>query len=116
MTATIYPGILAGFCFILVLILLGFVVPMIEGIFQGRELNAFTAFVMGFSLAFRTWWWVYVPLILVLAVWGFFRLRTTEGKIWLERQLMKLPVVKTLMERQLMKLPVVKTLMVHPTK
>lgn len=97
LTAMIYPGILAGFCFLLIIVLLGFVVPMIEGIFQGRELNAFTAFVMGLSHAFRTWWWVYVPVILALAVWSFFRLRTPEGKSWLERQLLKLPVVKTLM-------------------
>ncbi len=97
MTAMIYPGILAGFCFILVIILLGFVVPMIEGIFQGRELNAFTAFVMGLSHAFRTWWWVYVPVIALVVVWVFFRLRTPEGKSWLERQFLKLPVVKTLM-------------------
>ncbi|ADI39249.1 General secretion pathway protein F [Waddlia chondrophila 2032/99] len=97
MTAMIYPGILAGFCLVLIIILLGFVVPMIEGIFQGRELNAFTAFVMGLSHAFRAWWWVYVPVVFTFATWAFFRLRTPEGKSWLERQLLKIPVIKTLM-------------------
>lgn len=97
MTAMIYPGILAGFCLLLIIVLLGFVVPMIEGIFKGRELNAFTAFVMGLSHAFRTWWWVYVPVIVAIVTWTIFRLRTPEGKLWMERQLLKLPVVKTLM-------------------
>lgn len=97
MTAMIYPGILAGFCFVLIIVLLGFVVPMIEGIFQGRDLNAFTNFVMGLSHAFRKWWWVYLPVLLVLSLWAFLRLRTPDGVRWLERQLLKLPVVKTLM-------------------
>ncbi len=97
MTAMIYPGILAGFCLILIIILLGFVVPMIEGIFQGRRLNAFTNLVMGLSYAFRKWWWVYFPVFLVVSIWAFLRLRTSDGKRWLERQLLKLPVVKTLM-------------------
>jgi general secretion pathway protein F len=97
MTAMIYPGILAGFCLVLIVILLGFVVPMIEGIFQGRDLNAFTAFVMALSKGFRAWWWVYVPVLIGVIVWSYFRLRTDRGKLWLERQLLKLPVIRTLM-------------------
>ncbi len=97
MTAMIYPGILAGFCLLLIVVLLGFVVPMIEGIFKGRDLNAFTASVMWISQAFRAWWWVYLPVIVGLGVWGYLRLRTEQGKLWLERTLLKVPIVKGLM-------------------
>ncbi len=96
MTAMIYPGILAAFCFVLIIILLGFVVPMIEGIFQGRELNPFTQFIMSLSQAFRTWWWAYVPLFSALIAWIYFKLRTPEGKLWIERLLLRVPVVRWL--------------------
>lgn len=97
MTAMIYPGILAGFCLLLIVILLGFVVPMIEGIFKGRDLNAFTASVMWLSQVFRAWWWLYIPIIIGIGVWGFLRLRTEKGQLWFEKMLMKVPIVKGLM-------------------
>lgn len=96
MTALIYPGILAGFCCVLIVILLGFVVPMIEGIFEGRELNAYTAFVISLSHAFRTWWWIYLPLMALSIGYLIYRLRTPEGKLWIERFLLKVPVVRWL--------------------
>lgn len=97
MTAMIYPGILAGFCLLLIVVLLAFVVPMIEGIFQGRDLNAFTAFIMQLSKVFRTWWWIYVPVITGLGIWSYMKLRTDAGQLWLERFLLKVPIVKGLM-------------------
>lgn len=48
-TAMLYPGILAGFCLVIIGVLLGFVIPSIEGMFEGRELNGFTAAVFGVS-------------------------------------------------------------------
>lgn len=48
-TAMLYPSILAGFCFVIIGVLLGFVIPSIEGMFEGRELNGFTATVFGVS-------------------------------------------------------------------
>jgi len=52
-TSMIYPVILALFSLLIIGLLLGFVVPSIEGIFEGRKLNAFTEFVLGMSHFFR---------------------------------------------------------------
>lgn len=96
-TAMVYPAILAGFSMLIILMLLGFVIPSIEGIFEGRKLNGFTAFVLSVSHFFRDYWWVYIPLILGAVGYFVYYIRQPAGKLWLERTFMKLPIVKTLM-------------------
>lgn len=95
-TAMIYPAILASFALIVIIMLMGFVVPSIEGIFAERQLNNFTSFVLGASYYFRHYWWVYVPLIGILGFFSFYKLRSPEGKLWLERLFLRLPVIKHL--------------------
>lgn len=96
-TAMVYPAILAGFSMLIILMLLGFVIPSIEGIFEGRKLNGFTAFVLSVSHFFRDYWWVYIPLVLGAVGYFVYYIRQPAGKLWLERTFMKLPIVKTLM-------------------
>lgn len=96
-TAMIYPAILSGFSLLVISLLLGFVIPSIEGIFADRELPTFTAFVIGASHFFREYWWLYVPLLVGSVGWFIWKMRTPQGKLWLERFLMKIPLVKTLM-------------------
>jgi len=95
-TALIYPGILGGFSLLIIGVLLGFVVPSLEGIFAERKLNAFTHAVLGFSHLFREYWWLYFPLIIGSVGWGIWRLRSAKGRLWLEKTLLKVPLVKTL--------------------
>lgn len=95
-TAMIYPGILAAFSLVIVTLLLGFVVPSIEGIFEDRSLNGFTAFVLSVSHIFRDYWWLYIPLIAFTITFGIIKLRSEKGKLWLQRNLLKVPVMKTL--------------------
>jgi general secretion pathway protein F len=95
-TAMIYPGILGGFSFLIICVLLGFVVPSLEGIFAERKLNAFTNSVLGVSHMFREYWWFYFPLVaggLVTAIW---KLRTPQGRLWMERTVLKVPLLKAL--------------------
>jgi general secretion pathway protein F len=96
-TAMVYPGILAGFSFLIILMLLGFVVPSIEGIFAERKLNGFTQFVLSTSHFFRNYWWLYLPLIVGTLVYLVYLLRTPDGQAWLERTFLKLPIIRTLM-------------------
>lgn len=96
-SALIYPGILMVFSLLVISLLLGYVVPSIESIFVGRELNSFTQFVLNVSHIFRHYWWVYIPIISVMVIWIVFKIRTTEGKLWLERNLLKLPLIRTLL-------------------
>ena len=95
-TALIYPSVLAAFSFLIIAVLIGFVLPSIEGIFAERSLNAFTSFVLGVSYYARTYWWLYIPLIAATATYVTLKLRSPAGKLWLERTLLKIPVLRTL--------------------
>lgn len=95
-TAMIYPGILGGFSLLIIALLLGFVVPSLEGIFAERKLNAFTNGVLAFSHLFRDYWWLYLPLIVGGCAWGIWWVRSAKGRLWLERTFLKLPMLKTL--------------------
>lgn len=95
-TAMIYPCILGGFSFLIICLLLGFVVPSLESIFAERKLNAFTNGVLGLSYIFRTYWWVYLPVIISGASFIIWKLRTPQGKLLVEKNLLNLPVIKTL--------------------
>lgn len=95
-TAMIYPGVLGGFSLLIIGVLLGFVVPSLEGIFADRKLNAFTNAVLSLSHIFRDYWWLYFPLIIAAIAWGVWQLRTPGGRLWIERVLLKVPLIKTL--------------------
>lgn len=97
MTAMIYPSILGGFALVVIAMLLGFVIPSIEGIFADRKLNTFTQAIIALSHFFTTWWWVYIPTFLALVLWLVFKLRTQSGKLWLERNLLKLPLIRSVL-------------------
>ncbi|MGA8164105.1 MAG: type II secretion system F family protein [Waddliaceae bacterium] len=96
-TAMIYPSILAGFSLLVIILLLGFVVPSIEGIFADKSLNTFTRLVINTSHFFRDYWWSLPPAIGGVAVWLITKFRTSQGRIWLERRLMRLPLIRTLL-------------------
>ena len=95
-TAMIYPAILASFSLLIILMLLGFVVPSIEGIFADRQLNGFTEFVLGVSRAFRSYWWIILPLLVGAAAYVVCFIRSPQGKLWMERHMLKVPLIKTL--------------------
>jgi general secretion pathway protein F/type IV pilus assembly protein PilC len=95
-TAMIYPAVLASFSFLIILMLLGFVVPSIEGIFADRELNGFTEFVLSTSRVFRNYWWIFFPIVIGTLTYLIYFLKKPSGKLWLERTLIKVPVLKTL--------------------
>lgn len=95
-TALIYPCILASFSLLVIALLLGFVVPSIEGIFSGRQLNGFTRSVLAISHFFRENWLIYIPITAGLITWLVIKLRSPKGKIWLERNLIKVPLIRNL--------------------
>lgn len=96
-TAMIYPGILASFCLLVIFLLLGFVVPSIEGIFEGRQLNGFTQLVLNISHIFRDFWWIYLPIVVGLLAFFIYFFRSESGRIWRQKHFLKLPLVRSLM-------------------
>ena len=95
--AMVYPAILSCFAFAVITLLIGFVVPSIEGVFEGRQLNQFTELVLSISRFLRNYWWVIVPLILGSMAWIYYMLKKPQGKAWIEKQLMRLPVIRNLL-------------------
>ncbi|MBS4164724.1 Type II secretion system protein F [Candidatus Protochlamydia amoebophila] len=95
-TAMIYPCILGGFSLLIITLLLGFVVPSLEGIFAERKLNAFTNAILGLSHLFRNYWWLYLPAFVVGTIFVIWKFRSSEGKLWLEKTLLRIPVINTL--------------------
>jgi general secretion pathway protein F len=95
-TALIYPCILAAFSLLVIALLLGFVLPSIEGIFADRVLNGFTQCVLSLSHFLRGYWWLYIPLIASAVTYGVMKLRSEAGRLWLERISLKIPILKTL--------------------
>lgn len=96
-TALVYPAILAGFSILIIAMLLGFVVPSIEGIFAERKLNGFTQFILSLSHVFRDYWWAYIPFLGLVVGFLIFQLRKPSGRLWIERNFLKIPLIRTLM-------------------
>lgn len=96
-TALIYPCILGSFSLLVIGLLLGFVVPSIEGIFADRQLNGFTQFVISVSHLFQDWWWLYIPLFIALIVFTVWKIRSESGQLWIQRHFLKIPLIRTLM-------------------
>lgn len=96
-TALIYPLILGLFALVVVASLLGFVIPSIEGIFEGRTLNGYTQFVINLSHLARAWWWLYLPLLALGGGALYWKLRTPEARLFILRHLIRVPVVGRVM-------------------
>jgi len=93
LSALTYPLFLMGLMFVSLGIMIGFVVPSLEGLFEGRELPWFTALVFGVSSQVRAYW----PLVALLLGTGglltYYQLRKQSTKIKIQKLLLKTPVV-----------------------
>jgi general secretion pathway protein F/type IV pilus assembly protein PilC len=98
-TAMIYPAVLATFSLLVVVALLMFVIPSIEGLFEGRKLNGFTTFVISTSHFLQNWWWILLPSVIAIISGLFYYFRSPTGKAWVESHFIKLPVIGTLMKQ-----------------
>ncbi len=97
--AIIYPTILGSFALIVICLLLGFVVPSIEGIFEGRKMGGLTQFVLLCSYGFRTYFW---HGLISLSLLGFF------ASIWFKKA-----VSQETIERFLLKIPKIRGLIIE---
>lgn len=98
-TAMIYPAVLATFSILVVVALLMFVIPSIEGLFEGRQLNGFTTFVIATSHFLQNWWWLLLPSVAGIIAGLVYYFRSPAGKAWVETHFIKLPLIGTLMQQ-----------------
>lgn len=90
MTAILYPFLLGGFALFVIFILLFFVIPSLENLFEGRELSGFTWIVVGASRGVRAFWphaLLFAAIISSVLFW--------KKEKWLKNpRLYKLPLLK----------------------
>ena len=98
-SALIYPAILAAVAAISVFIMLGYVVPEFEALFEdmGETLPLLTQAIVGLGDIVSAWGW----LLLVLFAGGFWWVRrwaaTAAGREWLDLKSLTLPLVGSIM-------------------
>jgi len=94
--ALFYPGAVIVVAIIVMGILLYFVVPQFQALFQGfgADLPVFTLLVIGMSEFVQRWWWL-MGGATALAIYGFFqaRLRSRPFRHLNDRIALKLPVI-----------------------
>lgn len=100
-SALIYPAILAAVAVISIFVMLGFVVPEFEALFEdmGDALPLLTEVVIGLGDVIAAWGW----LLLLFGVVGWVVLKrwlqTPEGQRWLDRRSLRLPVLGGIVNR-----------------
>lgn len=100
--ALTYPIAVLVVAFIVTAILLIFVVPVFEDLFKGfgADLPAFTQFVIELSAWVQEWWWMVVGVVAVASyVFMYFKKRSRPFNHFLDRMLLKIPVVGMILEK-----------------
>lgn len=96
-TALLYPLVLGAFSCGVIVMLLTFVIPSLEMIFEDRQVNGFTSFVISGSHFLTGWWMIYLPLLGGVITLLMLFLRSPRGNRLWNRQLLKTPVLKTIL-------------------
>jgi type II secretory pathway component PulF len=101
-TALIYPILLFAFSFVVCLLLLTFVIPSLETLFEDRPVNRFTQLVMGLSHFLTGGWLIYLPILGGMCGSILYLFYSQRGKKWMQRQTLRLPLLKTLITQTAM--------------
>lgn len=100
--ALFYPTAVVVVAFIVTAILLIFVIPQFQSLFQGfgATLPAFTLFVIGLSEAFQQYWyWIFGGIGAAIFLFVFVKRRSDRFNHFLDRIILKLPIVGPLTEK-----------------
>ncbi|MCK5121876.1 MAG: type II secretion system F family protein, partial [Methylococcales bacterium] len=94
--ALTYPIAVLCVAFLVTAILLIFVVPVFEELFQsfGADLPSFTKMVIGMSEWAQAWWWAVIGgIFITIQVFSFFKKRSAKFRHFIDKTLLKIPVV-----------------------
>ena len=95
-SALIYPGILLGLFLVVGFILLTFVFPQIEPIFQESNVSIpwYTAVFLGAGIFLQKWWPAVIIAVIFVVVIIADYFRSSEGKALLDEGEIRLPILK----------------------
>ncbi len=93
-SAMLYPALLAGLLFVAICVLVGFVIPALESLFQDKPVPQFTQIVLSTSRFLREWGF----LIIAILAASFFALgvyiKTPKAKRKLQRGMLRIPLLR----------------------
>ncbi len=93
MSALLYPALLTGLLVVAVTVLVGFVIPALEQLFDENNIPQFTKMVFLTAKFLREWGILVVLLFIGLAVYGFYRLKSPEVKAAIQRKILHVPLI-----------------------
>lgn len=101
-SALFYPAAVVTVAFIITAVLLVFVIPQFESLFEGfgADLPALTKFVIGLSRSFTEWWYVIIGGIIVTVVtstWAY--KRSPKAQHTMDRLLLRAPVIGVIIKK-----------------
>jgi len=102
-SALTYPVMMIGIGLIVVSILMAVVVPKITGMLTdtGQMLPGPTVVLIAASNLFKTWWWVAaLSIAAISALLGRIYKRSDRGQLFIDRTLLRLPIVGDLLRKQ----------------
>lgn len=95
LSALTYPAFLGGFCILVILSLLLFVIPTMRELFEDRALHPLTEIVLAVSQFINERGVLLLTLFLGMLSFLFFFLKKEKGKMAVESFIFKIPVFKT---------------------
>ncbi|MDF9392821.1 MULTISPECIES: type II secretion system F family protein [Methylococcus] len=100
-TAMIYPAILLTMSVGSLLLLLTFVVPQFEEMFEtaGKELPLPTQLVVGIAELLKNYWWALFGAVLVLVAWGRYELAEPSRRLVWDRRFLGWPLFGDLVRK-----------------
>lgn len=96
-SSLLYPSLLAGFCFVILFVLLFFVVPSLSELFEGRELHPFTRIVFAASALVCHAKGFFIGSMVSLGVVGFFLFSLEKYRNYLRSLVSRLPWIRDLL-------------------
>lgn len=100
-SALVYPAILIAVAFVSVFLMLGFVVPQFESLFNdmGEALPLPTRIIVALGHLFADWWWLFALLAWAAIALGRRWLRTPQGRRWRDARVLRLPVLGAVVQK-----------------
>lgn len=92
-SALIYPALLSGLLVVAVTVLVGFVIPALEQLFEDKNIPRFTQIVFGTAKFLREWGFLVVGFLVGLGFYTFYRLRSPKTKASIQRNILHIPLI-----------------------
>lgn len=96
-SAMIYPALLACLLVVAICILVGFVVPSLEALFQDKSIPQFTQTVFNISGFLRDWGVLIVILAAACITYLYFRLKNPKAKAKIQKFFLRMPLISRYM-------------------